>query len=130
MRLLLAISGIFSVYILKLIAQKRKQNPRRLPYPPGPKGYPIIGNLLELPLHKPWLVYQELSRRYGTGIFLVFFARALTQGLLFQPSGDITYLEAVGQPILIVNTLSRALELLDKRAVNYSDRPLVPTMEM
>ncbi|KAH6917898.1 cytochrome P450 98A3 [Coprinopsis sp. MPI-PUGE-AT-0042] len=108
MRLLLAISGIVSVYILKLVASKRKQNPRGLPHPPGPKGYPIIGNLLELPLHKPWLVYQELSRRFG----------------------DITYLNAVGQPILIVNTLSRALELLDKRAVNYSDRPLVPTMEM
>lgn len=69
MRVLLAISGIVSVYILKLITSKRRQNPRRLPYPPGPKGYPIIGNLLELPLHKPWLVYQELSRRYGTMVF-------------------------------------------------------------
>ncbi|KAH6917900.1 cytochrome P450 98A3 [Coprinopsis sp. MPI-PUGE-AT-0042] len=108
MRVLLAISGIVLVYILKLVTSKRKQNPRRLPYPPGPKGYPIVGNLFQLPAHKPWLAYKEFGRQYG----------------------DMTYLEAMGQPMLIVNSLSRALDLLDKRAVNYSDRAWVPTMEM
>jgi hypothetical protein len=44
--------------------------------------------------------------------------------------GDITYLEAMGQPMIVLNTLAGALELLDKRAVNYSNRPWVPTMEM
>jgi len=42
-----------------------KRNPKRLPYPPGPKGYPIIGSLLEAPTEKPWLTYAEWSRTYG-----------------------------------------------------------------
>ena len=36
-----------------------------LPLPPGPKGYPIIGNLFDMPVHKPWLVYDEWRRTYG-----------------------------------------------------------------
>jgi len=37
----------------------------RLPYPPGPKGYPIIQNLFDLPLKTPWEGYAALSKKYG-----------------------------------------------------------------
>ena len=40
-------------------------NPKRLPYPPGPKGYPIIKNLLDVPTDKPWLTYHEWGKTYG-----------------------------------------------------------------
>ena len=36
--------------------------------------------------------------------------------------GDIVYLDALGQPMIILGTHEAALELLDKRSANYSDR--------
>lgn len=38
---------------------------RRLPYPPGPRGYPFIGNALSIPLKDPWLYYTEIADEYG-----------------------------------------------------------------
>lgn len=37
---------------------------RHLPYPPGPPGLPIVGNL-ELPKQEPWKVYRGWSDNYG-----------------------------------------------------------------
>ena len=33
------------------------------------------------------------------------------------------YLDGIGQPILVINSLKTAFELLDRRSANYSDRP-------
>ncbi|TBU37472.1 cytochrome P450 [Dichomitus squalens] len=37
--------------------------------------------------------------------------------------GDVMYLNVMGQPVVIVNTLRHATELLDKKAANLSSRP-------
>ncbi|KAJ3497446.1 hypothetical protein NMY22_g19695 [Coprinellus aureogranulatus] len=37
-----------------------------LPYPPGPKGYPIIQNLFDIPLDDPWEGHAKLAKEYGT----------------------------------------------------------------
>jgi hypothetical protein len=37
--------------------------------------------------------------------------------------GDLTYLNAAGQPIVVINSQRVAVELLDRRAAIYSDRP-------
>ncbi len=39
------------------------------------------------------------------------------------PSGDVIYLNAAGQPIVILNSQKVAADLLDRRAGIYSDRP-------
>src|SRR5258708_10448078 len=62
-------AGILSTLAL-LIAysyiQDRRRNPARLPYPPGPKGYPIIGNLLDIPNAFIYKRLREMSRDLGT----------------------------------------------------------------
>lgn len=40
------------------------------------------------------------------------------------------YLEALGQPIVVLNSLSRATDIFDKRGVTYSDRPYLPILDM
>ncbi len=34
--------------------------------PPGPKGLPFIGNLLDMPTEKEWLTFAKWGERYGT----------------------------------------------------------------
>ena len=38
--------------------------------------------------------------------------------------GDLIYLNAAGQPMVIMNSQKVAVDLLDRRAAIYSDRPL------
>jgi hypothetical protein len=40
-----------------------------------------------------------------------------------SPPGDLIYLNAVGQPVVIVNSPKVGVALLDRRAAIYSDRP-------
>jgi hypothetical protein len=37
-----------------------------LPYPPGPRPLPIIGNLLDIPKEFSWLAYTRIAEKYGT----------------------------------------------------------------
>lgn len=41
----------------------QRKNP---PLPPGPKGWPIIGNVLDLPSKFQWFKYTEWTKQYGT----------------------------------------------------------------
>lgn len=41
-------------------------------------------------------------------------------------SGDLVYIEALGQPIIVIGSYEVANELLGKRGVIYSDRPPLP----
>ena len=53
------------ILLFRQLKKSRSNNPKGLPLPPGPKGYPLIGNLFDMPLDKPWLVYDEWSKTYG-----------------------------------------------------------------
>ena len=55
---------LLSIFIL-ILARRRKRP--ALPYPPGPKGYPILGNVLDLPVNVPiWENFQSLANNHGT----------------------------------------------------------------
>ncbi|KAF5327252.1 hypothetical protein D9619_004581 [Psilocybe cf. subviscida] len=84
----------------------RRRNPSRLPLPPGPKGYPLIGSIFEIPTSKPWLTYAQWAKVYG----------------------NIFSFEVLGQRVIILNSLEVAQELLEKRSANYSDRPRMPML--
>jgi hypothetical protein len=38
---------------------------RSFPFLPGPKGYPVIGNLFDLPTNKAWLTFDRMFQTYG-----------------------------------------------------------------
>ena len=57
----------FAIILTSLILLKwlKKYLTRSLPLPPGPKGYPVIGNLLDMPSRTPWIKFAEWSKVYG-----------------------------------------------------------------
>lgn len=83
-------------------------NRRKELYHPGPKPLPIIGNALDIPKVSPWREYASWRQQYG----------------------DIIHLSALGKHIVVVNSIEKAVDLLDKRSSNYSDRPDIPMANM
>lgn len=53
-------------FLVILRALHNHQKRKGLPYPPGPRPLPIIGNLLDIPRESSWLVYTPLAKKYGT----------------------------------------------------------------
>jgi hypothetical protein len=43
--------------------------------PPGPFPLPIVGNTLSLPQNKPWLLFEELSKKYKTPVITFWVGR-------------------------------------------------------
>ncbi|ESK85382.1 cytochrome p450 [Moniliophthora roreri MCA 2997] len=75
--------------------------------PPGPKGYPVVGNLFQLDANRPWHTLLEWKKTYG----------------------DIVYIRLFNQDVIVLNSAKAAGDLLDRRAANYSQRPRMPVTE-
>ncbi|KAF8883964.1 cytochrome P450 [Infundibulicybe gibba] len=97
---------VFVIRLFRAYARNKERNPKRLPLPPGPKGLPIIGNLLDTPTHKSWVEFGEWSKTHG----------------------DIMHLNILGQSIIILCSTRRTTDLLEKRSSIYSDRPRMPML--
>ncbi|KAF8904754.1 cytochrome P450 [Gymnopilus junonius] len=86
--------------IAVLIFQGRRKN--ALPYPPGPKALPIIGNLTDMAAKSLWHPATRWAKQFGMFCVLS---------------------HVFGQGIVFVNTSQAATELLDKKGSIYSDKP-------
>lgn len=60
---LVLVASIIHTYI---IAPRTRHARHPYPYPPGPRGLPLLGNLLDIPRSKPWVTYAQWGKRYGT----------------------------------------------------------------
>ena len=105
--------AIASQWLISLYSRRN-----RAPLPPGPKGYPLIGNVLDLMVSELWKKGQELGAEYGE-----LFSFLHMPPLLTYLTGDLVYMQSFGQRILLTNSYDTAIDLLETRALNYSDRP-------
>ncbi|KAG2148111.1 cytochrome P450 [Suillus clintonianus] len=94
----ICLTGV-GVYLVKQVITKK--NPA--PYPPGPSGWPLVGNVSDIPRIKPWLTFAEWGKKYG----------------------DISHVEILGQHIVVLNSVKTAMEMLGKKSSIYSDRPVL-----
>ncbi|KAJ7837455.1 hypothetical protein B0H13DRAFT_2368123 [Mycena leptocephala] len=44
---------------------------RKSSLPPGPRGLPLLGNLLDVPKTQEWLTFIEMSRKYDSDVISV-----------------------------------------------------------
>ena len=114
---------LFSQMIKK---RGRKNNPKSLPLPPGPKGYPLIGNLFDLPIITPWLVYEKWCNTYGEHLKIISNGFSVPNNIL----GDMVYFSVLGKHFLVLGSLRRISDLLEQRSSNYSDRMQIPMLEL
>ena len=64
------LAGVTLLGLWATSARKSRSNPNRLPLPPGPKGYPVVGNLFQMPREKKWLLYDRWFQSYGEGHYI------------------------------------------------------------
>ncbi|KAF9555542.1 cytochrome P450 [Agrocybe pediades] len=102
---LLLLSGVLGIiYLYRKHVQEN--NPlSHLPLPPGREGYPLLGNLLELPTQFEWKTYHEWSKELDT---------------------DILRVNVAGTTVIVLDSSEAATELLERRSSRYSGRPRMP----
>ena len=105
MALLTLLALVLLCAILVSWTFKRKRH--SLPYPPGPPGDLVIGHFRTLYSDDAHETLYKWSKQYG----------------------DVMYLNILGKPVVVLSSEEAASQLLDKRSLNYSDRPRFPMFE-
>ncbi|KAI9452361.1 cytochrome P450 [Lactarius psammicola] len=83
---------------LWLIARLAQSSARK--FPPGPRGLPLIGDVLHI-ADQEWLASPQRRDDYG----------------------EMMYISALGKGVLMINSQRVAIDLLEKRSNNCSSRP-------
>ena len=116
----------FLSFLLFLFRRGRRT---KLPLPPGPIPWPLIGNITDLRANELWLLTTQWAKKYGTVFLRV--SRSYPQLLFHLISGDVVYLHVFGQPLIFINSPAAVAELMEKQSAIYSDRaPLVMVTEL
>ncbi|KAH9986094.1 cytochrome P450 [Russula compacta] len=89
--------AVLALWLLKKVTEKKPLG-RKIP---GPKGWPLIGNILDVPNEVEYKVFSLWKQKYG----------------------DLIQLTVFGQPTIIINSPQLATEILSKKSAIYSSRP-------
>lgn len=100
--------GLLGLYVLKTVYSRRS-------LPPGPRGWPIIGNLFDLPKEHAWREYAKHKDIYGQSLYTI------VPNIFDLLSGGISSVTVFGQTFIIMNDLQMTLDLLNRST--FSDRP-------
>ncbi|EGN98292.1 hypothetical protein SERLA73DRAFT_91572 [Serpula lacrymans var. lacrymans S7.3] len=73
----------------------------KMPMPPGPRPWPIVGNMFSISPNEPWVTYMQWGKIYG----------------------DLVHCRVLTRDIIILNSERLTKALLERRSYNYSDRP-------
>ncbi|KAI0771958.1 cytochrome P450 [Trametes elegans] len=94
-------ASLLLILVAAIIAIHRLLYKRRLGrLPPGPRGWPLVGNILDMPSSYPWITFAHWAERWG----------------------DIISVTLLGQTMVILNSPQHAIDLLEKKSSIYSSR--------
>ena len=91
------------------------------PHPPGPKGLPLLGNMLDMPTSHEWLKAAEWKKVYGT--YLMCFGDIRYTDERHWGVGDVIFLSVLGKSIVFLNSYKAVTDLMDKQSNACSSRP-------
>lgn len=113
---LLPLGGV--VFFLAVCLVQSVLGKRKYPLPPGPPGEFILGHYRKIPFVAAFKQYAQWGKEYST-------ARQNNVKLTLTGflESDVLYFETFGTKWIVLNSLKSAVDLLDKRGSNYSDRP-------
>ncbi|KAI0370175.1 cytochrome P450 [Pilatotrama ljubarskyi] len=91
---------LVAILAVHLILRKRQLGP----LPPGPRGWPLVGNVFDMPRTYQWITFAQWGQRWG----------------------DIISVSLFGQPVVILNSSKHAVDILEKKSSIYSSRAPLP----
>ncbi|KAI0691239.1 cytochrome P450 [Cerioporus squamosus] len=91
---------VLGAFLVSCLVRKRTPGP----LPPGPRGLPFVGSVLDIPLTYQWYHFSNWSQRWG----------------------DIMSFSMFGQSYVVLNSAKHAVDMLEKKSAIYSSRPRIP----
>ncbi|KAH7868194.1 cytochrome P450 [Lentinula edodes] len=100
-----AVGDLVLLALLACFTSSRLFFSRKYPHslPPGPKGWPLIGNAFDMPKTHSWRTFAQWGKKWG----------------------PIMSVKVLGTPFIIISNPDIADEMLGKTGSLYADRPTV-----
>lgn len=118
---------LVTVFILLLTIRDSRRYNSKGQLPPGPTPFPILGNVLDVPRSRVGFTFSALRKKYGESNLAFPMAEEVP---LTSYIGDVIYLNLLGQPMVVIGSVTAAFDLLDKKSANFSGRPVSTVMQL